>query len=189
MKTKRWVVFILLMLSLLLSSCNTDKGKPLPLDDYRDALGRFTFATPTSWQINSTEDLLTLTPPDYSGQEGELRVMLFTSATLQADCQAHIDEAQDLLAPFLSQYLDEAYQVVNEGETRVDKRSAMLLDFAKPWKGSYLLGRVVIVAMPGYVVAFLGMGDEARWEAFLPSFRAMIKQFHLETIYPATPEA
>jgi cytochrome b len=55
----------------------------------------------------------------------------------------------------------------------------VLLDFAKPHAESYMLGRVVIVAMPFYVLVFVGKGVEAQWEAFLPTFRQMLKQFHL----------
>jgi len=75
---------------------------------------------------------------------------------------------------------------VNEGSLRVDKYPAMLLDFAKPHQDSYMLGRVVIVAMPFYVLVFLGTGVEAEWEAFVPTFREMLEQFSL--VNPVEPE-
>jgi cytochrome b len=49
-----------------------------------------------------------------------------------------------------------------------------------------MLGRVVIVAMPFYVLVFLGTGVEAEWEAFVPTFREMLKQFSL--VNPVEPE-
>ena len=57
----------------------------------------------------------------------------------------------------------------------------MLLDFAKPHGETYMLGRVVIVAMPFYVLVFVGTGIEAEWEAFLPTFREMLGEFHLSS--------
>ena len=46
-----------------------------------------------------------------------------------------------------------------------------------------MLGQVVITAMPGMVVILLGTGIRADWEAFEPTFRAMLKDFHLISAY------
>jgi len=45
----------------------------------------------------------------------------------------------------------------------------------------------VMVAMPGYVLAFLGMGESEAWEDFLPTFRAMLKEFQLLPLSEDTP--
>jgi len=37
------------------------------------------------------------------------------------------------------------------------------------------------------VVLLLGTGIQADWEAFLPTFRAMLKSFHLVSAYTQTP--
>ena len=69
----------------------------------------------------------------------------------------------------------------------MDKYPAMKLDFAKPYQDTYMLGQVVITAMPGMVVILLGTGIRADWEAFEPTFRAMLKDFHLISAFTPTP--
>ena len=171
---------------LLLSACSGSSGKSLPLENYRDPQERYAFAIPEGWETNVDHELLTLTPADYSGGEEEIIVRVYTSPTNTTDTATHIDLAKKQIEPFLSAYLDDEYEVVNEGDIRVDKYPSMLLDFAKPHNDTYMLGRVVIVAMPFYVLVFLGTGVEADWEAFLPTFREMLKQFSL--VNPAEVE-
>ncbi len=179
-------IFLAIVLLTLLSACSGSSGKSLPLEDYRDPRDRYAFAIPEGWETNVEDEMLTITPPDYSGDEEEIVVRLYTSPTNTTDTATHIDQAKKEIEPFLSAYLDDDYEVVNEGDTRVDKYPAMLLDFAKPYEDSYMLGRVVIVAMPFYVLVFLGTGVEAEWETFLPTFREMLKQFSL--VNPVEPE-
>lgn len=174
--------------ALLLAGCAAAAGDPLPLEDYADPLGRYTFAIPKGWQAESDTDTLTITPPGYTGGVEELRVVMLSVPTFTTDLTEHMDQVIAQLEPFLAAYLDEAYEVVNEGNTRVDGYPALLLDFAKPYQSTYLLGRVVLVAMPAYNQAFLGMGIEAEWEAFLPTFRAMLSEFDLLSAYAETPE-
>jgi hypothetical protein len=50
-----------------------------------------------------------------------------------------------------------------------------------------MLGQVVIAAMPGVVVMLLGTGIQADWEAFDPTFRAMLSDFHLISAFTPTP--
>ncbi|NLC13383.1 MAG: DUF1795 domain-containing protein [Chloroflexi bacterium] len=179
-------ILVVITLLILLSSCSGTSGKSLPLEDYRDPQDRYNFAIPEKWKTTVEDQTLTLTPPDYSGSEEEIVVRVYASPTNTIDTATHIDLAKKQIEPFLSAYLDDDYEVVNEGDIRVDKYPAMLLDFAKPHQDSYMLGRVVIVAMPFYVLVFLGTGIEADWEAFLPTFREMLKQFSL--VNPAEPE-
>lgn len=174
------------ILLTLLSACSGSSGKSLLLEDYRDPQDRYAFAIPEGWETNVEDQTLTITPPDYSGSEEEVVVRVYTSPTNTTDTATHIDLAKKEIEPFLSAYLDDDYEVVNEGNIRVDKYPAMLLDFAKPHKDSYMLGRVVIVAMPFYVLVFLGTGVEADWETFVPTFREMLKEFSL--VNPAEPE-
>jgi len=61
------------------------------------------------------------------------------------------------------------------------------LQIAKPYRDSYILGQVVITAMPGVVVMFLSTGIQADWEAFEPTFQAMLKSFHLISAFTPTP--
>lgn len=183
-----WFKACLIVFALLiLTSCGAGGGSSLPLEDYNDPQGRYTFVIPQGWQSDLDAEALTLTPPDYQGTQEELIVYVYTSPTNTTDSATHIDLAKKQIEPFLETILDEDYQVVNEGQTKVDKYPAMLLDFAKPHEDSYMLGRVVIVAMPFYALVFLGKGVEANWEAFVPTFREMLKQFHLSSA--AAPEA
>lgn len=170
----------------LLSACSRTSGKSLPLEEYRDPQERYVFAIPEGWDASVEGQLLTIVPPTYSGSEEEVVVRVYTSPTNTTDTATHIDLAKKEIEPFLADYIDDDYEVVNEGSLRVDKYPAMLLDFAKPHQESYMLGRVVIVAMPFYVLVFLGTGVEAEWEAFVPTFREMLKQFSL--VNPVEPE-
>ena len=180
------IILLAITLLLLLSACSGSSGKSLALEDYRDPDERYAFAIPEGWETNVDDQMLTVTAPGYSGSQEEVVVRVYTSPTNTTDTATHIDLAKKQIEPFLTEYLDDEYEVVNEGSARVDKYPAMLLDFAKPHDDSYMLGRVVIVAMPFYVLVFLGTGVEADWEDFLPTFREMLDRFNL--INPAEPE-
>lgn len=175
------IFFLVLALLTFPSACSLKSGSSLPLDNYQSPDGRFEFSIPAGWQTDQNDALFTTTPPDYSGSEEELIVHVYASPTETIDTATHLDLAKEQIEPFLASVIDEDYKVVNEGETKVDKYPAMLLDFAKPYGETYMLGRVVIVAMPFYVLVFVGTGIETEWEAFLPTFREMLNQFHLSS--------
>ena len=181
--------FIFLLIAYLTSACIAESSSALPLEAYTEPASRFSIAIPQGWQASELpeENVLAFTPADYSGEITELRVLLFAVETDTFDTQEHLDQANALLEPFLTKYLDETYQVINQGETEVAKSPAVLLDFAKPYGDLYLEGRLVMVAMPGYVLAFLGMGDSQAWEDFLPTFRAMLTEFRLLPLSEVTP--
>jgi len=182
-------LFCLLMLVSLLSACAAESSPELPLDTYTDPTGQFSLAIPQGWQTSELpeESVLAFTPAGSNGEPTDLRVLLFSAETDTVDTQEHIDQANTLLQPFLTKYLDETFQVINQGDTEVAKSPAVLLDFAKPYEDGYLEGRLVMVAMPGYVLAFLGMGESQAWEDFLPTFRAMLKEFQLLSQSEVTP--
>jgi hypothetical protein len=182
-------VFSFLLMLIFIASCTAESSSTLPLEEYIDPASRFSFAIPQGWQTSELpeENVLVFTPADYSGDITELRVLLFAAETDTFDTQEHLDQANALLQPFLTKYLDETYQVINQGETEVAKSPAVLLDFAKPYAELYLEGRLVMVAMPGFVLAFLGMGESEAWEDFLPTFRAMLKEFQLLPQSEVTP--
>ncbi len=176
-KFKRTILGLMAIL-LLLSSCEAG-GSVLPLEDYADPDGQYSFQIPEGWQSHLENKVLTLTPLDYSGTEEELILRVYGAPTNTLDTATHVELANQQLEAFLSLYLDPDFEVVNEGETTVSRYPAMIRDFAKPHKESYILGRLVIVATPFYVLVFLGSGLEADWEAFLPSYRQMLKQFQM----------
>ncbi len=181
---KGWIFCLVLTLSL--TAC-TESGEALPLVSAPDPQGRFDFSMPEGWQSHTEGDVSTYTPPDYDGSEEDLRVLLFLSPTNTLDTTQHLDAAEPLIQDFLSSHLDESYEVINQSEIKVDKYPALSLDIAKPHQDSYMLGQVVIAAMPGVVVILLGTGIQPDWEAFLPTFRAMLKDFHLISAFTPTP--
>jgi len=180
----------LLLVCLLCAACTPDAGEALPLETYQDPGGRFTLSIPKGWLAESAPDvsLLTLTPPDYSGTESELRVLVFSALTNTVDPALHVEEATELFQPFLEAYLDDTYEVINQGETKVDKAPALLFDYAKPFEESYLTGRLVMVAVPGYALAFLGSAERSAWDGFLPTFRAILADFHLLSLSEGAPQ-
>ena len=173
---------LLLAATLLLalpSACSNASGDALPLQDYRDPASRYSFALPEGWQAETAADgTLTLSPDGKTDDPEALRVILFFAPVESEDVQTHVDQAQAALKPFLDLYLDNDYALVNQGEASVNKLPAVILDYAKPYNDSYLLARLEMVATPKAAVAFLGMGSEANWEPFLPTFRAMLAKFH-----------
>jgi len=171
-------ILSLMAILLLLSAC-TAGGSVLPLVDYTDPNGQYSFQIPEGWQSNLENKVLTLTPPDYKGTEEELVFRVYGAPTNTIDTATHVELANEELEAFLSLYLDPEFEVVNEGEATVSRYPAMIRDFAKPHKDSYMLGRLVIVATPFYVLVFLGSGLEADWEAFLPTYRQMLNQFQM----------
>jgi hypothetical protein len=171
-------ILSLMAFLLLLSACDAG-GSVLPLVDYTDPNGQYSFQIPEGWQSEFDNKILTLTPPDYKGTEEELVLRVYGAPTNTIDTATHVKLANEQLDAFLSLYLDPDFEVVNEGETTVSRYPAMIRDFAKPHKESYMLGRLVIVATPFYVLVFLGSGLEADWEAFLPTYRQMLNQFQM----------
>ena len=181
---KGWI-FCLLAL-FLLAACSGG-SEVLPLVSAHDPQGRFDFSMPEGWEGVLDRDTSTYTPLDYDGSEEALRVLLFLSPTNTFDTNQHLDMAEPLIQEFLSTHLDKAYEVIDQGEIKVDKYPAMKLEIARPYQDSYLVGQVVITAMPGVVVIFLGTGTRTAWEAFEPTFKAMLKDFHLVSAYTPTP--
>ncbi len=179
-----WIVSLILVISL--SAC-AGSAKVLPLASSPDPQGRFEFSIPTTWQQQTEDDINIYASSISSGGDESLRVLLFLAPTNTLDVQQHIDAAEPMIQGFLSRYIDESYEIVSQEETKVDKHAAMLINFAKPKQESYILGQVVIAAMSGVVVIFLGTGSRTEWDAFLPTFNAMLKSFHLISAFTPTP--
>jgi hypothetical protein len=179
-----WIFCIVLILSL--TACS-GTSEILPLVSAPDPQGRFEFSMPEGWQSRIEGDVSIYTPSDYDGSEEDLRVLLYLSPTNTFNTAEHLDAAEPLIQDFLSSHLDNAYEVIDQGEIRVDKYPALKLEIAKPHQDSYMLGQVVIAAMPGVVVMLLGTGIQADWEAFDPTFRAMLSDFHLISAFTPTP--
>ena len=181
---KSWLLCVALVLSL--TAC-VESGRALPLVSAPDPLGRFEFSIPEGWQSSLADEVYTFTPTNSDNGEESLRVRLYLSPTNTLNANQHLDTAEPLIQAFLISQLDADYEVINQSEIRVDRYPALQLDIAKPHLDSYMLGKLVMVAMPGMVVLLLGTGIQADWEAFLPTFRAMLKSFFLVSAYTQTP--
>ncbi|HOO58315.1 MAG TPA: hypothetical protein PK273_03380, partial [Anaerolineaceae bacterium] len=98
-----------MLMVIFIASCTAESSSTLPLEEYTDPASRFSFAIPQGWQASELpeENVLVFTPADYSGDITELRVLLFAAETDTFDTQEHLDQANALLQPFLTKYLDE----------------------------------------------------------------------------------
>lgn len=181
---KGWIFCLVVLFSL--TSCSGGE-KALPLVPVSDPQGRFEFSMPEGWQGVTEGDVSSYTPSDYTSSEEDLRVLLYLSPTNTFNTEQHIDTAEPLIQDFLSSHLDDSFEVINQSEIKVDKYPAMKLEIARPYQDTYLVGQVVITAMPGVVVIFLGTGTRSAWEAFEPTFKAMLEDFHLVSAYTPTP--
>ena len=176
-------VCALVLLIALLSAC-TPEGDSLPLADYANPEGLYTMQIPKDWSADYDEasHVLKLSPADATGAEGELQVQILVAPVTDPDSNVRLEQIKAYFQPFLEALIDSDQEVVNRGETTVNRMSAVLLDFGKPWQGSFLTGREVLVNSSIYAIAFVGLGEDTAWQAFLPSFRKMLGSFQLS--YP-----
>ena len=167
----------------LLSACASEADS-LALKDYQNPEGLYTLQIPKEWSADydETGHTLKLRPPDAKGEEGELQVHILVVPITDPDTDVRLEQIKSHFQPFLEALIDTEQQVVNRGETTVDRMNAVLLDFGKPWEGSYLAGREVLVNSSAYAIAFVGLGEDEAWQAFLPTFRKILASFHLS--YP-----
>lgn len=187
---KKALLTLLALLALFsLAACGgIGSGSALPLSEYQDPAGRYKLSIPEGWQADESRQRLTLTPPGYtSANPDHLRVVLYLVHAPQLDAAVQIDASKAELERFLAEYLDEEYKSVNEGETKVARYPAMLIDFGKPYNGGYLVGREVVVPLPVGAMVILGTGGEQAWEEFLPTFRKMLSSISFTGSFVPTP--
>ena len=174
-----FLVLLALFCCLTLVGCSNEPTEPsLPLVEYIDPGGAYVWAIPEGWNISIDGSTLTLTDPIGTSPEG-LQVRLFLKAVSADTPEAEAEAIKAVLQPFLTETLDETYEVYNEGQTKVNRLATMILDFAKPHGKTYLVGREVIVMVPSAALAFIGTGERDAWESFLPTFRKMLTKFEL----------
>lgn len=173
------LVCLSLICCLTLVGCSREPTEPsLPLVEYTEPGGAYVWAIPEGWDTNVNGATLTLTDPSGNSPEG-LQVKLFLEAVSADTPEAEAAAIKTVLQPFLTETLDESYEVYNEGQTKVNRLPTMILDFAKPHGQTYLVGREVIVMAPSAALAFIGTGERDAWESFLPTFRKMLTKFEL----------
>lgn len=105
-------------------------------------------------------------------------MLLFSAETETFDADI-LDQANALLQPFLTKYLDETLLAINQGETEVAKSQQSCSILPKPY-GASLPGRALGNGCHARLrTRILGMGESEAWEDFLPTFRDMLKEFQL----------
>jgi hypothetical protein len=173
------VVCLSLIFCLTLVGCSREPTEPsLPLVEYIDPGGAYVWAIPEGWTTSVKGSTLTLSDPAGTSPEG-LQVKVFLEAVTADTPEAEAAAIKTVLQPFLTETLDDSYEVYNEGQTKVNRLPTMILDFAKPHGQTYLVGREVIVMAPSAALAFIGTGERDAWENFLPTFRKMLTKFEL----------
>lgn len=173
------LVLLTLVCVLTLVGCSNEPTEPsLPLIEYTDPSGAFKWAIPEGWNASVGGEVLTLTDPAGTTPEG-LQVKLFLKTVTADSTEAESAAIKAELQPFLTETLDDSYEVYNEGQTKVNRIPSMILDFAKPYGETFLVGREVIVMAPSAALAFIGTGERDAWEDFLPTFRKMLTKFEL----------
>lgn len=177
-------LFLLTILLVLLSACSSE-AETLTLVDYVNPEGLYELKIPKAWTAayDEAEHVLQLSPADAKGVEGELSVHILVVPITHPDPDARLAIIKGYFQPFLEGLIDNEQEVFNRGETTVDRMNAILLDFGKPWQNSYLAGREVLVNSSAYAIAFVGLGEDSAWKAFLPTFRKALASFQLK--YPA----
>ena len=177
--------FVLAQIFALLSAC-TPGGEALALSDYENPNGLYMLQIPKGWSADyeATGHVLKLTPPGAEGAEGELQVHILVVPISHPDPDVRLTMIKGHFQPFLEALIDTDQEVFNRGETTVDRMNAVLLDFGKPWQSSYLTGREVLVSSSAYAIAFVGLGEDEAWQAFLPTFREILASFQLSNPEP-----
>ncbi|MEA4812367.1 MAG: hypothetical protein VB108_07360 [Anaerolineaceae bacterium] len=178
-------LLISLLLALLLSACKPE-AESLPLSDYQNPDGLYTLQIPKDWsaEYDAEKKVLSLKPAPAADQPESLQVFILTVPVSHPNPDAKLTMIKAEFEPFLEAHIDADQQIINKGETSVDRMNAMIVDFGKPWQQSYLTGREVLVNSASHAIAFLGLGEEKAWQNFLPTFRKILESYHLNSPEP-----
>lgn len=153
-------------------------GEALPLaqEPYTHPSGIFTIPNPEGWSVSQgeTDAAVWVTPPE---DGPDVKLVLIGELLPGATEDEMADEAQEHLGEYMAQYLPyEDYEIYNNAEIRVNRNPALLLDFARQMDDDYHVGRMVLIYLPGHLVYLAGFGPRTDWDAFLPTFRAMVDE-------------
>ena len=159
---------LLILFALLLCGCGEVTEPSLPLVEYKDPAGQYLWAIPEGWQATLDGNTLTLTDPSVADSPESLQIKLFFQPVQADSPEEESAQFKTALEPFLAANIDDTYEIYNEGETKVDRLPAVVLDFAKPHGSTYLVGREVIVVSPSITLAFIGKGERAAWKPSCP---------------------
>lgn len=177
--TKKLMLLICLSL-IILAACEPQApAGALEEEAYIDPDGLFTIAYPLGWlySADETAGVVTFAPAQQEDPQKPLMVKVYAAPTPSTEVNASGEEARALFETFMQANLATDYQVYSTGETDVNKLPAVVIDFGKPLEDGFAAGRIVLLYAPGYAVAFMGSSTQTQWEAFLPTFRAMLDTF------------
>lgn len=176
MKLILWHLVLVMMLSACSSAAGGGEVLPLAEEVYVHPSGIFTIPLPEGWSATPGETDATawVTPP----ADGPEVTLVLIGEVLPGQTEDEMAEnAQVLLEAYIAEYLPyEDYEIYNSAEIRVNRNPALLLDFARPLDGGYHVGRMVLIYLPGHLVYLAGFGPREDWDAFLPTFRAMLDE-------------
>lgn len=169
-----------LALMIALTGCAPAAGGGEKLDlaeePYTHPSGIFTIPIPEGWSTSQgeTEAAVWVTPPE---DGPEVNLVLIGEFLPGATEDEMAETAQERLEAYMAAYLPYAdYEIYNNAEVRVNRNPALLLDFARPLGDSYHVGRMELIYLPGHLVYLAGFGPRVDWDAFLPTFRAMVEE-------------
>lgn len=171
-----WGVVLGLLSAAILSSCKSTGGEVLPMtaETYSHPSGIFTIPIPEGWTVSAEEtaEVVWLKPPEGGP---EISIVMIAEVLPGGTEEEMGLAAQTLLEDYMTTYLPyQDYEIYNNAEVRVAKNPALILDFARPLDGSYHVGRMELVYLPGHLVYLAGFGPREDWDAFLPTFRKMV---------------
>lgn len=175
---------------VFLSACTpTGEVQPLTEIPYQHPSGVFSLPYPKGWVIEETA-LPQAVKMHPAGEAPDISILLIGESLLGETEDEMNQNAQKRLGEVMTAFLPyQDYEIVNNGELRIDRQPTILLDLARPTNGSYHLVRLVMVYVPGHLVILMSYGPREDWEAFLPTFREMTDGIVFSiTSFPLNPE-
>ena len=184
MRKLKPILLICILCLMLTSACgNVMPGEKYTLIPYTDPEGVFAMTYPEGWQVAYDEESakVTFTTPDPNISLHPLTVSVVAVKTESETWDGSGEEVRQVLETFLSSFFpDESPEIYTTSDFTIAKEPAVMMDFAQSVEdGGYYKGSIVLVAMRGYALGFVGSADEASWDAFLPVFKLMLLDFTL----------
>lgn len=172
------IIITLILTSLVLTACSSSGSTSLlVLKPYTDPAGIFEMTAPQGWErsYDAQSASATFEDPLTKGGENPLSVQVIAMPVEGKSPEEISDETKAIFEDFIQTNLpDETYDVYSTGEIKVDRKPALIVDFAKQIEGGYASGRIVLVVIPGLAIGFVGEAEREVWDAFLPTFMQML---------------
>ena len=186
MKKLKPILLIFTLLGLFISACgNARSAERYTLIPYTDPAGVFAMTYPDGWQVNydETSAMVTFSAPKPDSSAYPLSVSVIAIKTQSDTWNGSGEETRQVLEAFLGSFFpDENPEIYTTSDFTIAKEPAIMMDFAQKMPdGSYYKGSIVMAAMRGYAIGFVGSAKDTSWDAFLPAFRLMLLDFTLNS--------